>query len=223
MGEQQVPITIRKHPRTRRMVIRYQPINHSLTLTLPRYVSLKQGLSFVEEKRAWIERELGEKPQKISFHDGMEIAVLGRPYLIRHRGGRGTASLTNGVMEVFGDQAFLARRVRDLLVKCAREEIARLAYHHAARIRKTVRRIGLRDTHSHWGSCNQSGNMSFSWRLVLAPYEVMDYVVCHEVSHLVHMNHSDDFWRLVQSLCPDFKERRDWLKTKGSELYRYQI
>ncbi len=225
--QQPIEVVIRKHPKSRSMVLRYQPIKHSLTLTLPRFVSIKQGLSFLEEKRGWIEQQLGKKPPRITLDEGVRLSVLGRPCVIEYRGGRGTAHITtcpqqdDGRLLVYGDRAFLARRVRDALVKCAREEIVRLAKQHAATLGVAIRRVGLRDTHSHWGSCNQRGHLSFSWRLVLAPYEVLDYVVCHEVAHLVHLNHSPAFWRVVGSLCPDYERWRGWLKHHGNELYRF--
>jgi len=210
------------------MVVRYQPINHSLTLTLPRYVSIKQGLTFIEEKRRWIEQQLAQKPAQICFHDGMRMEILGRRVTLKHVGGRGVVRLqaddetSEAHLLVSGDAEFFARRVRDFLLRSARDEMTRLANHYAARLGVSIRKISLRDTHSLWGSCNHAGHLSFSWRLVLAPYEVLDYVVCHEVAHLVHLNHSKAYWQVVAMICPDFERHRDWLRQHGSTLYRYR-
>ena len=82
-------------------------------------------------------------------------------------------------------------------------------------------RISMRDTRSRWGSCSRAGNLNFSWRLVMAPENVLDYVVAHEVAHLRELNHSARFWTLVDTLCPDVKDARWWLRTHGAALHRY--
>ena len=88
-------------------------------------------------------------------------------------------------------------------------------------IGKTVAKITLRDTSSRWGSCSRGGNLSFSWRIVFAPREVLDYLVAHEVAHLKHPHHRSSFWQTVEQLCPQYKTHRAWLKTHGAGLYAY--
>ena len=120
-----------------------------------------------------------------------------------------------------GGPDHVARRVRDHLVRFARQELARRARIHAARIGRTVNRITVRDTKSRWGSCSASGSLSFSWRLILAPEPVLDYVVAHEVAHLVEMNHSARFWKLVRTMVADPASQRAWLKRHRAELLSY--
>ena len=91
--------------------------------------------------------------------------------------------------------------------------------HHAAALGVRARRITLRDQKSRWGSCTSDGNLSFSWRLVLAPPIVLDYVAAHEVAHLSEMNHGPRFWRLVEDVCPRFREAEQWLRTEGKALF----
>jgi len=203
------------------MVIRYQPRTHSLGLTLPRYVSIRQGLSFVEQRRLWIEKQLHSRPAPQTFSDGLVLSILGEKRIITHSGGRGVVRLTDEALVVPGNPEFLARRVRDFLKSLAKEEITILAHLQASRIDKKIGRISLRDTTSHWGSCNSSGNLSFSWRLVLAPREVLEYVVCHEVAHLKYLNHSQKFWETVEMLYPNHTIPRRWLKQHGDRLYQY--
>ena len=219
--EKPIPIVIRKRASARRMVIRYQPINHSLTLTLPRYVSLTQGLSFVEKSRSWIERQIGKQSRRVPFENGQVIPVMGKDCRIVHVGGRGVAAVEETELRIPGDAAFLARRVREWLKAAVKREIAQLAQAKAEALGVCVKNIGLRDTRSHWGSCSQSGRLSFSWRLVFAPYEVLDYLVCHEVAHLKELNHSAAFWRHVGALCPHYKKAQAWLKANGEGLYLY--
>jgi len=92
---------------------------------------------------------------------------------------------------------------------------------YARQVERKLGRITLRDTRSRWGSCAANGNLSFSWRLVLAPVEVLDYVVAHEVAHLVHHNHSPAYWAVVRELVPEADGLRRWLKTNGPRLHLY--
>jgi len=124
-------------------------------------------------------------------------------------------------IRVRGDPAHLGRRVRDHLIRLARQELTRRARLCAGRIGKPIARIGVRDTRSRWGSCSSKGTLSFSWRLVLMPEAVIDYVVAHEVAHLVEMNHGPRFWQLVRSLVPDLAAPRAWLKRHRSRLFSY--
>lgn len=215
------PIVIRKHPKSRRMVIRYQPLQHHLCLTLPRYVSIRQGLHFVEEKRAWIERQIDEQPEHIPFTDGQVIPFHGTDYTLTHKGGRGVISIEDEKILVPGDKQFMERRVREWLKEKAREEITALAKKDAALIGKKIKKITVRDTSSRWGSCSHDGSLSFSWRLILAPDYVLKYLVSHEVAHLAELNHSPAFWAIVKELCPEYDQARRWLKTYGQRLYSY--
>ncbi len=220
-GEEELPIVIRKNIRSRNMVIRYQPLQHHISLTLPRHVSIAQGLHFVEEKRRWLERQLRATTKPVAFADGQVIPVLGRDYTIMHTGGRGVVRIEGECIIVPGEKEFLARRLREWLKATAREEIIRLATIKATELGKPFGKIGLRDTSSRWGSCNHKGHLSFSWRLVFAPYDVLAYVVCHEIAHLKHMDHSDAFWATVSRLDARQAHSREWLKAQGSRLYAY--
>ncbi len=121
-----------------------------------------------------------------------------------------------------GQPAHTERRVRDFLKAEARRQIVERAQAKAAIAGRKIRRISLRDTRSRWGSCASGGNLNFSWRLVLAPDGVLDYVVAHEVAHLVHMNHSPAFWQTVATLTDaDVKAQRAWLRRHGNGLFAY--
>ncbi|MEJ2016123.1 MAG: M48 family metallopeptidase [Limibacillus sp.] len=115
----------------------------------------------------------------------------------------------------------LPRRVADYLKAEAKSELVWRAREMAARLERKVTRVTVRDTRSRWGSCSHQGALSFSWRLILAPEEILDYLVAHEVAHLVEMNHAPAFWRQVARLQPDHKRARAWLKREGASLWRY--
>ncbi len=220
-NSQRVPIVIRKHSTSKRITLRYQALQHHLLLTLPRYVSIKQGLHFVEEKRKWIEKQIDETVQQFPFKHGQIIPFLGKEYRLEHIGGRGLIAIDGDRITVTGEEAFMQRRVHDWLKQQAHEHISPLARAKAQAIGKQIRGIGVRDTTSRWGSCSHDGKLSFSWRLILAPYEVFDYVISHEVAHLQEFNHSEAFWALVEQLCPGHKRWRYWLHSNGPRLYGY--
>jgi hypothetical protein len=184
-------------------------------------VSIKQGLDFIHEKREWIGKQLREYSQIKIFCDGAVIPVLGTPITLRHVGGRGTVTEAGSELQVHGDVPFMARRVKQWLMAKVQAEIISLAEAFAKQISVTIHHITLRDTRSHWGSCSYSGNLSFSWRLVFAPREVLAYVVAHEVAHLREHNHSVKFWKLVAEIYPDYQPCERWLKKHGKTLYTY--
>jgi predicted metal-dependent hydrolase len=218
---QTFPIFIRRHKTARRIVLRYQPLRGAIGLTLPRYATIRQGLDFIASKEEWIAHEVLHHRHKIVFADGAIIPVLGVHYTLCHSGGRGTITIQDSKILVHGDAEFMERRVHDWIKRTAGETISTLAHSHAKTLGVTIKKLSLRDTGSHWGSCTSGGRLSFSWRLAFAPREVMEYVVCHEVAHLMELNHSKAFWAIVASLCPHWQASRKWLKTHGAQLYLY--
>ena len=94
---------------------------------------------------------------------------------------------------------------------------------HAAGLGRSAGRIRLADPRARWGSCTASGDLMFSWRLIMAPVDVLDYVVAHEVAHLAELNHSPRFWAVVRRLCPGYEPARDWLRRHGAELHRHDF
>lgn len=219
INNQQFPILIRKNARSKNMVLRYLSKQAAVSLSLPRYVSIRQGLNFAQSKSDWLEKQIAAHPQNIGLHDGAQIVVLSQRITICHVGGRGTAKQDGDKLLVHGDAAFLERRVREWVIAKARQEIEKHVQHKTALIGLRAKKITLRDTTSSWGSCNHAGHLSFSWRLVFAPPEVLEYVVAHEVAHLMHLNHSPAFWQQVAVLCPDYKRSYTWLKRHGKELH----
>jgi hypothetical protein len=122
---------------------------------------------------------------------------------------------------VAGRAPHLARRITDFLKREARRELSTATRRHAAALAVTVERIAVRDTASRWGSCSHDGSVSYSWRLILAPPFVLDYLAAHEVAHRRELNHSPRFWRVVDQLTPDRRRAEAWLKAQGNSLHRY--
>src|SRR5262249_34965314 len=122
---------------------------------------------------------------------------------------------------VAGGAAHVARRLRDFLAREARRELVAASRRYAESLDVSIRSVSLRDTASRWGSCSQSGALSFSWRLILAPAFVLDYLAAHEVVHRVELNHSKRFWRRVEEVFPEWRRAEAWLRAHGTSLYRY--
>jgi predicted metal-dependent hydrolase len=218
------PLKIVRRPSARRFILHLDDEDDAVVLTLPRYASFVAALRFLEDNRGWIEARLGELPPRVAFADGVEIPILGVAYVIRHRatsGGRGSAWLEPGALCVTGEASHLSRRVTDFLRERARHELTARARAIAAALGRRVVRIAVRDTKSRWGSCSHDGALCFSWRLILAPPAVVDYVVAHEVAHLKHMNHGVRFWRTVEELAPGSAAPRLWLRRNRARLLRF--
>jgi len=158
----------------------------------------------------------------VPFAAGATILLRGVELVVVHRSGlRGAVWCDGGNIHVAGDAAHLSRRLRDWLKQQAKQDLANASLRYAQAMDVGFRRITLRDQSSRWGSCSAGGNLSYSWRLVLAPPFVLDYVAAHEVAHLKHMNHGQSYWRLVLTHCPQAKEAEHWLRRNGAGLHRY--
>src|SRR5260370_25964159 len=206
LAEREVPLRVRESARARRITVRIDAAADSVELVLPKRVSLAAGLRFLDARRDWLAAHLAEMPEPVPFVDGAIVPVVGTRHRIRHLGerlaGARTVTIADGEIRVVGAAPHVARRVRDHLIALARQELGRRARALAARIDRRVTRITVRDTRSRWGSCSASGALAFSWRLILAPEAVLDYVVAHEAAHLAEMNHGPRFWRGVEGGGP---------------------
>ncbi len=215
-------LRLRRNRRSRRLILSLDAAEGVFRLTLPTGVPVSEGLDFAAQKRRWILARLDELAPRVPFAPGAEIPLLGRPHRIVHEPlGRRGVWREDGAIHACGFREHLARRIEDFLKREARAQMLPRVHEKAGRIERPVARVSLRDQRSRWGSCTSDGVISLSWRLVLAPEEVLDYVVAHEVAHLIHQDHGRAFWRLVGDLTPAVSSSRRWLRAHGSELYRY--
>jgi predicted metal-dependent hydrolase len=217
------PVAIRFSPRARRMLLRMDAATRRFDLVLPRGLAPETALKFLEAQRGWIAARLDTLPMRVPFADGAFVPVFGVPHRIQREDDPAAppVSIGGGEIRVRGGPEHVARRVRDHMARLAGQELACRARIYAARIGKKVTRVTVRDTKSRWGSCSSVGALSFSWRLILAPEPVLDYVVAHEVAHLVEMNHGPRFWKLVRTMVADPAAQRAWLKRHRAELLSY--
>jgi hypothetical protein len=218
----EVPLALRRSGRARRITLSVDEASGEVRLVLPRRAALAEGLDFARDKAAWIGRRLADLPPRVAFAEGAVVPYLGEAHVIGRapRARRGVWREA-GMIRVSGYAEHLPRRVADFLKGEARREVAARAKAKAARLGRPLPRITLRDTRSRWGSCSAAGGLNFSWRLIMAPEAVLDYVVAHEVAHLVHMDHGPRFWALVAELTPSVAGPRRWLRQEGNGLLRY--
>ena len=218
----EIALLLRRSAKARRVTLRIDDFNGEVELVLPRRAALKEGLAFAHAKAGWIAARLNALPPAVPFRPGAVLPVLGDNIaLMQPINGAKRVRRTEGALQVPGDGAEFAGRVRRWLIKEARREIGARAHQLALEVERPIKRIAIRDPATRWGSCSAAGGLSFSWRLILAPPEVLDYVVAHEVAHLREMNHSRRFWSLVEKLAGDCKARRTWLRRNGTQLRRY--
>lgn len=213
-------VRVTRNPRARRISLRVDPADGAVALTVPWHVSVEEGLRFAKRQSDWLRARLERVPEITPFADGAEFELLGARVRVRHEG-KGPAKLVDGILTVGGDPAFVPRRVRDFLKGEARRVLTAKSRAVAARLGKTVKSVRIADPKSRWGSAARDGRLSFSWRLVLAPEFVCDYVVAHEVAHLAFMDHSARFWATVEDLYGDPARAKAWLATHGAALHRH--
>jgi predicted metal-dependent hydrolase len=211
-------VRVRPSTRARRMSLRMDVKLRDIVLVFPKRASQKSALRFIKENKRWIEAQRCKLPPESGVSPGQEITVLGCKYIIVHRTGRGLTRFEGGSLIVHGRPEHLSRRLKDFLKKEALRVLSASAAAKAAEIGLEPLPVRIADPKTRWGSCGPDGRIMFSWRLLLAPQEVMDYVVAHEVAHRVHLNHSRKFWALCASLTADAAASRRWIRKNGHEL-----
>ncbi|WP_376095299.1 M48 family metallopeptidase [Roseomonas sp. CCTCC AB2023176] len=215
------PVRWNRSARARRVSLRIDPRAGEVVVTLPMRSGRRAGLQLLTTHAAWVKERLASLAPAVPLSPGQEVNLGGLPHVIRHDPAlRGPATLAPGAILVGGDGEFVARRVADFLRAEGRRRICERVAVHAARLGVKAKRITLKDTRSRWGSCAPDGSLAFSWRLVMAPDWVLDYVVAHEVAHLRELNHSARFWTLVTALTPDRDAAQEWLRKNGPALLR---
>jgi predicted metal-dependent hydrolase len=219
-----VEVTLRLNPRARRLIVKVHPSTGEVSVVAPSKRALDHALEFARGESEWIARRLAHVPKQIALDLGAHVPFQGEEYVIaRAEGGTSPAWIDHTARALFvaGRHEHAPRRVLDFLKREARKALDARTLDFANRIGTTPKRITVRDTASRWGSCSTTRALSFSWRLILAPPFVLDYVVAHEVAHLRQMNHGARFWQLVRGLVDDVETPQAWLGRNGAMLHRY--
>lgn len=217
------PLTVhwRRSKQARRMSLRVSGIDGKITLTLPKRAASRLGHDFLNERSDWLRAALAQLPLHCLVTHGTVIPVEGGSVTLTAAPVRAVRS--EGEHLLVPQSARAAPRALAWLKLRARRRIEERVPHYAALLGRLPGRISLRDPRSRWGSCSAAGDLMFSWRLIMAPPEVLDYVVAHEVAHLAQMNHSAAFWAEVARLMPGYSVPRNWLRTHGAGLHRFRF
>jgi predicted metal-dependent hydrolase len=216
-------LKIVENDRARRLTLRIDAGGQGLRVTVPPGISGREVDRFLANHRGWLEARLAKVPEQPVVRPGISLPLRGVPHLIVHEPGtRGTVTIGEAegqpALIVHGDRRHLPRRLTDFLKREARNDIDALVLKHTATVGRRAKAIRYKDTTSRWGSCTADGTLAFSWRIMMAPRPVIDYLVAHEVAHLKEMNHGPKFWKLCKELCPRTEEARAWLKKNGGAL-----
>ncbi|MEM9796168.1 MAG: SprT family zinc-dependent metalloprotease [Pseudomonadota bacterium] len=216
-GAPGIDVHLRRSARARRMSLRVARAGGQVTLTLPVRMPTREASAFVASQAEWIARNVAAVPQSRPVRIGTTLPLLGREVPVV--AGAGRAARFTGAEIAVPEGPRVAPRVKALFRDMARTHLAAAVDRYAEQVSRSPRKITLRDTRSRWGSCSSKGDLMFSWRLIMAPPDVLDYVAAHEVAHLVHMDHSKRFWGLVAEMMPDHAPRRTWLRDQGATLH----
>jgi predicted metal-dependent hydrolase len=222
-------VRIRRHRQARRYTLRIHAATREVILTVPPRGSLREAKEFAQKHGGWIAARLRRLPEAAPFTSDAIVPLRGIGHRIVHRPGvRGTVwpetdASGQALLCVAGEAPHVDRRVSDYLRREAQRDLEIASRRAAERLGVVIKRISVRDQSSRWGSCSTTGVLSYSWRLILAPPFVLDYLAVHEVAHLVEMNHSARFWRLVNGVCTDSHRAKAWLDIHGSDLHRYGL
>lgn len=221
IGNPPIEIELRRNARAKRMTLRVSSVDGAARLTLPLRSSLRSVERFLQDQEDWLRGHMGKTPARVAIKEGLTLALEGESFVLAsHSGARvilapGKVFLPAGRPAGKALEGFIKLRARNVITKLVAADSASLG--------KPFGKISLRDPRSRWGSCNSEGNLMFSWRLMLAPPQVLRYVVAHEVAHLKQMNHSAAFWAEVAGLMPGYAAPRGWLKANGGQLHRFDF
>ncbi|MBL9050205.1 MAG: M48 family metallopeptidase [Tabrizicola sp.] len=223
-GSPPVEVHLKRSARARRFSLRVSRLDGKVTLSMPLRAREGEALAFLRGHEGWLRETLQAMPESAlrPVGLGMVIPVEGRELRVAPGAGRGVRVEGDDLL-VPGDPATAGARVSAWLKTLARDRLARASTHYAGLVGRSYATLALRDTRSRWGSCSPDGRLMYSWRLIMAPPQVLGYVAAHEVAHLVELNHSPAYWEVVSRICPDWQEHRAWLRANGQVLHRLRF
>jgi len=220
--------------RSKRRTLSLEVANEGIKVRSPLRMPESVIIDFIDSKQNWLKQRLAERPaplENISLIDGAELMLQGTPITLKVlENQRGKARIERQQLQlpVSNGSRSLKERTRSKLIQYYKQTaLAQLQYsiaQHAPRMDVDITDptpVKVREYKRRWGSCDAKGNLSFNWRIIMAPSEVLNYVVIHELAHCHEFNHSKRFWQHVAQQMPDWKEKHNWLQNNGSLLYRF--
>ena len=218
---EEVVIRLEVNPKARRLILRLDERAREAVAVAPSQRAIGEAAAFAKDRLDWIAHQLNALPRPQTLEAGAEFQFRGAPCHISLEGTQRRAQLVAGppqVLHVPGDVDTTGQRVIRFLRKTARIDLTDAVSRYCDILNVTARQVSIKDTRSRWGSCTSAGNIAFSWRLIMAPPAVLEYVAAHECAHLLEMNHSETFWRHVARCRPNWRSERSWLRQQGRAL-----
>lgn len=222
-GEEALEIKVKITSRAKRISIKIS--SNFIELIIPSLSEYQKGYEFLLQKELWLRNKLKICDETYKATDIPDkLSILGKEYKVI----LGDCNIKQPIL-VTEDKILVSKVIPEVnikkallycLKKIAQKEIENYTALKSKELNLKYNRVSVKDTSSRWGSCSSSGGLSFSWRLILAPRFVMEYVVVHELCHTLEMNHSIKFWSLVGKFFPNYNIARDWLKKNGRKLHR---
>ncbi len=220
LGDPPITVQVRRKKNARRLTLRLGA--HGVFLTVPPRMSTREAYGFLAKQETWLREKLSDRPSPHNVFETGMIPIAGEPRRIITGSGR-VPCLDGETLALPGGHAQHPAKLKVFLKELAREQLTEASDRYAAALGASYAKITLRDTRSRWGSCTASGNLMYSWRLIMAPPSVLDYVAAHEVAHLKELNHSKAYWAIVARLMPDYAKHRGWLRQHGAGLHLIKL
>ncbi len=223
-GEPQIKVSVRKVRNSKRLSLRVSSLTENVVLTAPVNTKHDVLLNFLKNKENWIRDKLiNVSERNINVGVGEYIPIFGSDKRIEVCSELPNVVIDNRNIYVPSKVPKPSLVVENYLKNLAKEEFTNTANLYCDKLGVSYSKIKLRDPRSRWGSCSFNGNLMFSWRLIMAPKNIINYIVAHEVAHLKHFNHSIDFWTAVFFLFGPYENERKWLRTEGTKLHFYKF
>lgn len=223
-NDKQIPILVQPHRRSKSFRMRYDEANEILKVTTPVFYRKKTLQCFLQECHPWIIKQLVRSQNSWVINIFDPFKVFEETYKIELAPMKKKGLWENGnILEIGGKNPNPELSLENWVKQKARLYYAEKSNGYAEMLDVHFNKISIRDAKTRWGSCSSTGTLSYNWRLAFAPEEVADYLCVHEVCHLKEMNHSPRFWKLVGSLCPDYKDHKEWLRKNGKRLQKLKF
>ena len=218
------PLRLSVNRRARRVSIRIDARAGEAVLVAPSERRLADAIAFARTRTDWIRERLADRPAPVGLAPGQRLSVEGEDVTLAALPGAGAARLTDTpegpILAAGGEGAAWSRRTLTFLKRRAREVLMARTEVHCRTLGLPLPKVSINDPRSRWGSCTPGrGTIRYSWRVILAPPAVLDYLAAHEVAHLVHGDHSPRFWAVVARLVGDPAPHRAWLRQHGAGLH----
>jgi len=217
-----INVRLEVNPKARRLILRLDERNREAVAVAPSKKKIGEAAAFARERIDWIAEHLQALPKHLLLSPGAEFMLRNTPCMISSDGPGRIARLDPGppqILRVPGEIETTGLRVERFLRKTAKQDLSDAVIRYCQCLGVEARRVSVKDTRSRWGSCTSDGRLAFSWRLIMAPRDVLEYVAAHECAHLLEMNHSPAFWAHVTTCRPYWKTERAWLRKHGRDLH----